>query len=138
MINSAEEFVQLRSSQNPSEYHRAAHEMAPVSVWMDIIERYPDYRQWVAHNKTVPIEVLRVLATDPNSQVRYFVATKNKLTPDLLEQLALDSDDSVRARIASHKKASLELLRSMAHDKSELVREAAMTNLQRRQLPTHD
>lgn len=138
MITSAEEFVRLRSSRHPSEYRRAAQDKAPLSVWMDIIERYPEYRQWVAHNKTVPTEVLRVLATDPSSQVRYFVAMKNKLTPELLEQLALDSDDSVRARVAIHKKASLELLRTMAQDESELVREAAATSLQRHHLSGHD
>ena len=60
VITSAEEFVQLRTSRNPDEYHRAAHEEASVETWLDVIERFPDMRSWVAHNKTVPLEPARI------------------------------------------------------------------------------
>ena len=44
MINSAEEFVRLRSSELPEEYWRAAHEEVPDAVWLDVIARFPDMR----------------------------------------------------------------------------------------------
>lgn len=94
MIQSAEQFVRLRSSEDPAEYHRAAHEEADVAVWLDVIDRYPDMRFWVAHNKTVPLVILELLASDPDVRVRSFVATKRKIGIDLLEKLALDEDEA--------------------------------------------
>jgi hypothetical protein len=61
MISTAEEFVQLRTSEKPAEYLRAASEPAESGVWLEIISRYPAMREWVARNKTVTPEILRVL-----------------------------------------------------------------------------
>ena len=70
MIESAEEFVRLRGSEVPEEYLRAAQDSAEVQVWLDIIQRYPDMRFWVAQNKTVPVPVLEVLRNDEDQRVR--------------------------------------------------------------------
>jgi hypothetical protein len=96
MIGSADEFVTLRSSRDPAEYRRAAHEQAPLKVWMKVIVDYPDFRQWVAHNKTVPLEVLDLLAGDEDVKVRWFVAGKRKTPDRILRRLAVDPDESVR------------------------------------------
>lgn len=61
MITSAEEFVTLRASRLKSEYDRSAMEEAPLAVWREVIKRYPDYVQWVIHNKTIPLEILEEL-----------------------------------------------------------------------------
>jgi hypothetical protein len=76
MIRSAEEFRRLRESDNPDEYWRAAHEEAPLDVWLEVIRRWPDMRFWVAHNKTVPLSVLEVLVNDPDEKVRDMVLRK--------------------------------------------------------------
>lgn len=60
-------------------------------------------RKWVAHNKTVPNEVLRVLIRDPDSAVRLPVAMKNKLPEDLFFLLAQDEDDGGRQRSSCNK-----------------------------------
>ena len=104
MISTAEEFVRLRTSDNPQEYSRAASEHAERAVWLDIVGRFPEMRIWVAHNKTVPIEVLDVLAHDLDPAVRLAVAMKNKLSDDLFLLLASDIDDGVRQRISCNKK----------------------------------
>jgi hypothetical protein len=76
MIDSADEFRRLRVSENPEEFHRAAHDEAPVEVWLEVIRRWPDMRFWVAQNKTVPLSVLKVLVNDPDWKVRDMVLRK--------------------------------------------------------------
>lgn len=76
VIESAEEFVRLRTSDDPAEYNRAAQEQATESTWHDVIERFPDMRFWVAQNKTVPLSVLEILRQDPDDRVRHLVTSK--------------------------------------------------------------
>jgi hypothetical protein len=125
MIASAEEFVELRRSERQEEYSRAAQESAPREVWLEVIQRFPDMRFWVAQNKTVPVEVLEVLARDPDPRVRSMVAMKNRLTDDLFALLATDQDDSVRARLAHNKKIPSEILGRLVGDQSQIVSAAA-------------
>ncbi len=122
MIESADEFVRLRTSAIRDEYLRAAHEPASSQVWFDVIERYPEMRSWVAHNKSVPIEVLVVLAGDPDVEVRLSVAMKRKLTVELFDQLANDPDESVRRGIAYNPKVPMRVLEQLAQDPSQFVR----------------
>jgi hypothetical protein len=122
-IRSAAEFSRLRRSEDPADYHRAAHENASMDVWRDVISNYPDLRLWVAHNKTVPIAVLAMLAADPDPEVRNMVSLKHKLTPELLEILAGDADALVRANVARHPKVPQSVLDRLALDKSRVVRE---------------
>jgi hypothetical protein len=129
-INSAEEFMRLRYSTNPEEYRRASNEDAAPEVWRDVIARYPDARIWVAQNKTVPLEVLAVLVSDPDPRVRSMVALKRKLTPDLLDQLAQDSNDSVRLHVAMHNNTSESTLSTLLNDPWENIREAAAKRLE--------
>jgi hypothetical protein len=129
VIESAEEFVALRTSERPTEYHRAAHEEAPEHVWRDVIARYPDFRRWVAHNKTVPVAILETLARDSDPTVRWAVAQKRKAPETLLEQLARDSDASVRHCVACNAKTPRHLREALAQDEEEFVREAARARL---------
>jgi hypothetical protein len=108
MIHSAEEFVALRSSSLKDEYDRAAMEEAPISVWRDVISEFPEYRPWVAHNKTIPLEILEALCE--------------------FERLSQDDDPDVRVAICANKKTPLEILEKMSHDSHEdVVRVAKKT-----------
>lgn len=132
MIESAEEFVRLRTSSNPDDYRRAAHEEAPLQVWLEVIERFPEMRSWVAHNKAVPLEVLSVLSGDSEVDVRAAVADKRKLSVELFRRLAADPDDGVRTRVAYNRKTPVDLLRALVNDPADLVRDAARAALARR------
>ena len=132
MIESAEEFVRLRSSSDPAEYHRAAHEEASEAVWREAIQKYPDMKEWVAHNKTVPIAILEFLSDDADRRVRWSVAVKRKLTPALFEKLAADRDEVVRKCIALNRKVPLNVLETLASDDCPLVRDAAKERLAER------
>ena len=121
MIKSAEEFVTLRESEIEEEYHQAAHDEAPMDVWLDVIDRYPDMKEWVAHNKTVPLKILEILSEDIDDDVRYSVAEKRKLSFDLFEKLSEDACESVRMRIACNAKSPAYILKKLLNDKSSRI-----------------
>jgi hypothetical protein len=129
VIKSADEFYKLRTSENIEEYTRAATEEAPIEVWREIIEKYPEMKTWVIHNKTVPEEILKFLADDSDSSVRSRVADKRKCPKDILLKLAKDEKSSVRARVAFNSKATQEVLEILACDSCEDVAEAAKSRL---------
>jgi hypothetical protein len=128
MIESAEEFVRLRDSEEKAEYDRSALEEAPVSVWRDVIFRYPSYRKWVAHNKTIPLEILEELC-QYEADVKIFVAMKRQLSNDLFVRLAADPSAVVRQQVAANKKVPLDLLKNLSLDLDEDVARVARFNL---------
>jgi hypothetical protein len=132
VIKSADEFVALRTSENLEEQHRASDEEASDEVWLEVIERYPDMREWVAHNKMVPRYILEILARDPNRRVRFTVATKNKAGDALLELLSHDEDEGVRQRVACNKKTPTRILESMLEDTGYRIAEIAAKKLAQR------
>lgn len=129
MIGSAEEFVRLRWSEDSDEYQRAARDEAPLVVWKDVIDRYPKARVWVARNKTIPDEVIALLASDPDREVRFAVAMKRRLAPEILEVLSEDEDESVRLKVATHRATPRKVLQRLTEDPWNEVREAASQRL---------
>ncbi|BCJ36035.1 hypothetical protein Athai_35380 [Actinocatenispora thailandica] len=129
MISSASEFLSLRYTSDPRYYERAAHDTADLRTWLDINGRYPEPRKRLANNKNVPLEVLSVLAADPDPGVRHMVATKRKLSAEIIERLAMDKDDSVRLQIARHSNASTSVLATLASGDWEMVADAARERL---------
>jgi hypothetical protein len=132
VIGSAEEFARLRASQVREEYERAAQESAPPEVWLEVIERYPELRKWVAHNKTTSAEILQTLATDEDPVVRSAVAMRRSCPPDARVSLSMDRDERVRATVARNPKTSEELLRRMENDPSPFIRQLAADRLRSR------
>jgi hypothetical protein len=124
-ITSAEEFYQLRTSDLEPEYSRAAEEPASIAVWKDVVARFPEMREWVAYNKTAPIEILEVLSRDRDERVRGMVATRRKLDRSLFERLATDRSPWVRRSIATNGKAPFDVRASLIWDKDpDVLREA--------------
>lgn len=133
MIYSAEEFVRLRDSTEKDEYDRASMDEAEVSVWLDVIDRYPEYRRWVAYNKTVPLDVLGVLC-EFDADVRRFVAAKRKLPAELFERLSRDSSSVVRVAIAANKKTPISIVERLMQDSDEDVASSARYNYENRKI----
>lgn len=129
MINSAEEFVRLRRSERMDEYLKAAWDEAPSEVWLEVIKNYPNMREWVAHNKSIPVEIMEILANDVDERVRFNVATKNRLPEHLQLKLAKDSDCSVRKRIVYNKKATIQVLTLLLNDEDEDIRTLAKNRI---------
>jgi len=98
VIDSADEFLRIRRSDDMNEQHRASHDEASEDVWMEVIQRHPQARSWVIWNKTIPLTIVESLATDPDPHVRWEVANKRKISPGLLRLLSCDDDYTVRQK----------------------------------------
>jgi hypothetical protein len=129
MIQSPEEFVRLRKSSDPEEYRLAANEPAPLSVWEGVVEKFPEMKIWVIHNKTIPIEILRQLWQDPDPLVREAIARKRKCPGDILMSFARDEDLSVRIAVAYNEKTPKDALDFLTNDTSASVSEIAKARL---------
>lgn len=92
-----------------------------------MIERFPDHRRWVAHNKTVPVEILEELCGF-DADVRFFVACKRKLSHTLFENLSKDVDTNIRVAISVNKKTPMDILERLIQDANEEVACAARDN----------
>ena len=69
-------------------------------------------RYWVAYNPNTPQETLKVLATDKHSGVRWGVALNPNTSPETLQVLATDKNSGVRWGVSlnpNYKKQTLEL-----------------------------
>lgn len=132
IINSAAEFVALRTSELPEEQWKAAHEPASDETWLEVINTYPDMRRWVVRNKTIPLSILEILSVSDDRNVRSEVATKRKLSPTLFSRLAADPDASVRERIAYNSKVPTSILEQLTSDENEEVATVARKRLELR------
>jgi hypothetical protein len=130
MIQSAEEFYQLRISEKAEEYNRAAHEEATLEIWLEVIEKFPEMKEWVAHNKTVPIEILEILSHDESERVRCSVARKRKIPEKIQQRLCKDADFSVRSEIARNPKAKKNVLQILSEDSENMIKELAIKRLE--------
>lgn len=125
-ITSVNEFVRLRTSDNPDDYLRAANEcVSHDGIWDQLIEDYPDMKIWIVHNKTVSIPVLERLSLDDDPDVREQIARKRKISRLIFERLATDSVDYVRAALAYNAKIPLDILDLLRSDGAVIVRDAA-------------
>lgn len=118
MIKTADEFIALRQSDNMDEQYRAAHDVADISVWLEVIKNYPDFKTWVIHNKTIPIEILVILCADDNPDVRADVARRGKINEKIFNLLSLDPDENVRYALMCNTKLSLDKKQTIKMDDS--------------------
>ena len=127
IIQSAEEFAALLD--DPPDGQRVAHMCASVEIWLQIIEDYPELRFDVAHNKTVPVEILAVLSNDPSDRVRSMVSCKRKLPRDILAKMVADSSEGVRRNVARHRHSDSEILSLLIDDECDDVSNIARERL---------
>lgn len=129
MIRTAAEFVSLRESHDPNDYRRAAHDDAPLDVWLEVIASFPHMKKWVVLNKTVPVVVIEALARDEDPTIRSVVAMKRKAPADVLRELSSDAEAGVRATVASNPNTPLDVLRNLTADREAFVAELARERL---------
>jgi hypothetical protein len=130
MIESAEQFVCWRTSEEIKLYQRAASEPATDEIWLEVIEKYPEMRVWVVRNKTVSVKILGILSHDENPDIRHAVAMKRKSGQEILQRLAQDTDESVRLRVALNPKTPKIVLELLLQDNWSRVVEEAQNRLE--------
>ncbi|WP_406407474.1 HEAT repeat domain-containing protein [Streptomyces sp. NBC_01643] len=128
-ITSVEEFIRLRQSEDPAEFKRSAWATLPLPVWWDLVRNHPDIRFWVAHNRTVPPEILAELIEDPDWRVRDRVASKRNCPSELLERLVDDPHDSVRRLVAGHPRSLRSAVARLVDDPWPVVAQEARVRL---------
>lgn len=130
MIESAKEFIKLRHSECQEEYQRAGFEEATHETWLELIENYPDMKIWVARNRTISVDIMRILSDDKDAIVRSAIASKHTLPQDLFIKLAQDKEETVRNTIVFNKKTPLNILQKISkEDPSEFIRNQALEKI---------
>ncbi len=129
MIKTADEFIKLRQSDIKEEQERATHEQADLSVWREVVEKFPDFKTWVIHNKTIQTEILELLAKDKDPNVRSDVARKRKISDTIFNMLSVDLDVNVRHALISNTKITLDKLKLIKVDDSTWLKNAVEEKL---------
>lgn len=124
MIASAEEFIRLRTSDLKEEQDRASRDMADTSIWMEVITKFPNYKVWVVHNKSIPIDILEILAQDRDAEVRAAVARKRKINDKIFSWLAVDTDENVKYALICNTKLPKNKKMLIDTKQSEWLKEA--------------
>ncbi len=135
MIESRGEYETLIESDLVIDQNRAVRDSALLDLWLEIVSDLPQYRHFVARNKTIPREVLRVLVEDDDREVRLTLAMRRAVGEDdeLAGVLASDLDPAIRAALAKNPKLSPHLLVLLTQDDDEWVRDCASQTLAQRQ-----
>ncbi|MBT2557489.1 hypothetical protein J7E24_06805 [Hymenobacter sp. ISL-91] len=124
MITSAEGFIRLRTSELKEEQERASHDSASTSVWVDLIDNYPEYKVWVVHNKSIPIDILETLAKDEDAEVREAVARKRKINDKIFNWLAVDTNENVKYALICNTKLPKDKKKLIDTEHSEWLKNA--------------
>lgn len=123
MIKTVDEFISLRQSDNIDEQYRASHDTADLSLWLEVIKNYPDFKTWVIHNKTIQIEILEILCEDKDPKVRSDVARKRKINDAIFNTLSVDPDETVRYALMCNTNLSADKIKTIKVDDSDWLRE---------------
>lgn len=125
MIYSAVEFVGLRKKND----RRSVVDEAPEEVWLEVIEKFPSMREWVAHNETVRGPVLELLSRDPDEFVRREVASRPMAGEKILMNLAQDSSEGVRLDVLNNPTVTQNVLKILQNDPVQHIKKAAQQKL---------
>ena len=127
MISNINEYLRLKNSKNKEDYDRVIREELSPELISDILENYPIEKSWLVHNKFIPIEILRILASDKDIDVRFSVAMKKKCDRLVFETLIKDKDFSVRMAVVRNNKLPIDLLETLTFDsENEIAKEAKL------------
>ncbi len=112
MIKSAIEYATLVNT----DFESARRVEANESVWLSILNKMPYLKEEVALNKILPDTILSLLSKDKDSQIRFSIAMKRRLSYEVFERLAFDDNESVRLAIANNPKVPITILEKMKTD----------------------
>lgn len=115
MITDIGEFKRLCNSENSCDYRRITKDKILDKVCLEVIHDYPIWKEYLAENPNVSLNILRILSQDEDDRVRNFLAKNETIDYDLFKKLSLDEDECVRASIIGNRKTPLDILKKLAH-----------------------
>jgi asparagine synthetase A len=124
-----EDFLGLIELNDEQSLQRLRSETATESVWEEIINKHPHARRAVTLNKTLPENILRLLARDTDPLVRADIAMRRALPEDIFAILSKDPEETVRARIVCNRKTPRALIQKLTDDSSIVVSSSAKKQL---------
>jgi hypothetical protein len=133
MITSFTEYIQLLDHEEHPASRRAVIEPVSEDVLSRTIVERPDLKKSVILNKFVPTNLLVILVSDQDEDVRALVASKRKLPLAHLQTLAQDSADFVRRTVVNHPKITREILEVLTQDEERDIAETARQRLNEHQ-----
>ncbi|MFI9547842.1 hypothetical protein ACIHAR_28615 [Streptomyces sp. NPDC052016] len=89
-------------------------------------------RFWVAFNRTIPVEVIRILSADSDWRVRDKVASRKDTPGDILEVLSRDTHEAVLSSVAGNPRTPVAALRVLSRHPWNQIREKSLRQLQNR------
>lgn len=129
MINSAQEFIFLCNSQQPSDITRSLREDASLEVWRDLVINFRTYEIDVAQNEKIPDEIISILIDQGNEVVRAILAEKRRLPVNFYYLLFKDPSSLVRKKIAANRKTPIHIVKNLVHDIDDDVASVAKFRL---------
>ena len=90
-----------------------------------------DLRIQSAANPDTSAELLEILSTDQDPEIRCAVAWNQSATVDILSRLANDDDEIVRFCVSGNSNANFEVIYKLAKDESSFVKEKARYSLKK-------
>lgn len=133
IINSAEEFKKYVESDDEDEYRKTQWN-ASEEVWLDVLNKYPEYSRTVAFNLSITMNVLEKLSESDDWKTRVDVAMKRRISHKIFEKLSKDIESVVRRKIAVNAKAPDYILEHLALDTDVAVSSIAKDRLKERLL----
>lgn len=122
MINTVEEFTALLTHDDVVERLRSVTDSALDTVWIDIINEYPDLRAAVAQNKTISNAIVRLLYATSDTRTKSILARKRSTPVDILDLLSRDENEAVRLAVARHPRIPSHALKQLESDDWDEIR----------------
>ena len=130
MIQSIDEFIRCAKSDiNSKDISRGTQDQFTDEVWRDLLMNYPNYHEWIAHNRYLPEWLMWAFSTSEDKDVKRTIAWRYDIPETLLRKLSGDVDPDIRRKAAWNLSCPRDVLERLSVDKSPRVREGVTANM---------
>lgn len=130
MIHTIEEFLRCAESDiNSIDMGRVTKDPFSDEVWKELLMNYPNYHEWVAHNRYLPEWMMWEFSTSKDQDVKRTIAWRYDIPETLLRKLSEDADPDIRSQTAWNLSSPRDVLERLSLDKSPIVREGVTANM---------
>lgn len=130
MIDTLEEFLRCADSDiNSKDIGKVTQDQFADEVWKDLLMNYPNYHEWIAHNRYLPEWMMWEFSRSEDKEVREIVARRYDAPETLLQRLSKDTSEDVRFVVSKNMACPRYLLEKLSQDRSPTAREGVAQNM---------